>query len=130
MFCSNCGTQLPDEANFCWKCGRPQNQGSTVEEPRWEMCEIDWVAVDSFLDAIRGRCTGHLEAKAIGPKGIYIAGKTQEFSVSGYVPSPYDKKAKQMFDGLVAQLVNIGWEPAETTSNAWYGNRFRRRIRT
>jgi len=21
MFCSNCGTELPEEAKFCWKCG-------------------------------------------------------------------------------------------------------------
>ncbi|MFZ4656618.1 MAG: zinc-ribbon domain-containing protein [Caldilineaceae bacterium] len=22
MFCSNCGTQLPNDANFCLKCGQ------------------------------------------------------------------------------------------------------------
>lgn len=25
MFCSKCGTEVPDDANFCWKCGQPQN---------------------------------------------------------------------------------------------------------
>ena len=24
MYCSNCGTQLPDDANFCLRCGKPQ----------------------------------------------------------------------------------------------------------
>jgi hypothetical protein len=26
MYCMKCGTQLPDEAAFCWKCGQAQNQ--------------------------------------------------------------------------------------------------------
>ena len=45
MFCYNCGTQLPDEATFCSKCGKPQKQGAQVAEPTqikesWETCEI------------------------------------------------------------------------------------------
>lgn len=27
MFCSKCGTQLSDNANFCKKCGHPQKAG-------------------------------------------------------------------------------------------------------
>ena len=30
MYCTNCGHQNPDDANFCANCGRPLNQASDV----------------------------------------------------------------------------------------------------
>ena len=32
-YCSNCGTQLPDQAKFCEKCGAPQQSVSRPAEP-------------------------------------------------------------------------------------------------
>lgn len=31
MFCSNCGTQLPDTASFCSKCGNAVRTGAVVQ---------------------------------------------------------------------------------------------------
>jgi hypothetical protein len=31
MFCSKCGTQLPDQANFCWNCGKAVNEKAMKE---------------------------------------------------------------------------------------------------
>lgn len=31
MFCMQCGTELPVEANYCWRCGKPQ--GKTGSNP-------------------------------------------------------------------------------------------------
>jgi hypothetical protein len=48
MFCSNCGTQLPDNANYCLKCGKPQVKGaqaSISHVVRWEYKDVD-VPVD------------------------------------------------------------------------------------
>jgi hypothetical protein len=39
MYCSKCGTQLPDEANFCWKCGQPQKQAASGPV-QYEVCTI------------------------------------------------------------------------------------------
>ncbi len=32
MNCSNCGAQLPDDAQFCYKCGTPAGQGSARQQ--------------------------------------------------------------------------------------------------
>jgi hypothetical protein len=37
MFCGDCGTQLPDDAAFCGKCGKAQKAGVVVAEPRWNI---------------------------------------------------------------------------------------------
>ena len=77
MFCMNCGKELPDDANFCLKCGKPQNASALaeVEEPVWETCEIVWnykkkggmLSNDKLM----------FWAKAIGPKGEYNAGESE-----------------------------------------------------
>jgi hypothetical protein len=43
MFCINCGTQLPDNANFCLKCGTPQANGAQASASRpirWEYKDL------------------------------------------------------------------------------------------
>ncbi len=42
MFGLKCGTALPDDANFCLKCGTPQRTGVQVEPTQWETCEITY----------------------------------------------------------------------------------------
>ena len=43
MFCSQCGTQHPDDANFCMQCGRAfrdEVAGHGVPKMRWEYQDI------------------------------------------------------------------------------------------
>jgi hypothetical protein len=43
MFCVNCGTQLPDDANFCLKCGKAQANGTHTNvnnSIRWDYKDI------------------------------------------------------------------------------------------
>lgn len=45
MFCSDCGTELREEASFCWKCVRRMDRGEmpvAQHEPQWETCEIEF----------------------------------------------------------------------------------------
>lgn len=86
MFCTSCGTQLPDEANFCWKCGHPMQknlQGKTDlqhEKPKWEICEIDCKAVkeSGLLNAGQAQWL----AKVTGTKGTYYVGESPTFYVT------------------------------------------------
>jgi hypothetical protein len=105
MYCTNCGYQLPNDANFCLKCGRPQKAGVQVEEPRWETCEIE---------DIWGGLT--LKAVAVGPSGRYIA------AAQAIPPPTWSKHAdtEEAMKNLANKLVSEGWEPVTNL-------RFRRR---
>jgi ankyrin repeat protein len=39
LFCSACGTQLPDEAVFCFKCGKPL--GTPAPLSQWELKKLE-----------------------------------------------------------------------------------------
>ena len=129
MFCLNCGTQLPDDANFCLKCGKPQKLNVQIEEPQWETCEIVWSDESLFPEVLWEK--GRFWAKAIGPKGVYTAAKTKVFNVDfGSMSSnPQGKKALSYHSVLVEQLVKDGWEPTTDRGQSWWSNMFRRRIK-
>ena len=129
MFCINCGTELPDKANFCFKCGKPQGQELPKEEIKWEMCEIVWEQANSLLNSILIRSVGCFTARAIGVNGVYIAGKTQSLSFSDYPPPRHNKDVQQAINDLAAQLGTDGWEPIETKGVYWFEYRFRRKIK-
>jgi hypothetical protein len=45
MFCINCGVELPEDSNFCLKCGKPQHSASGASTPlsiqgRWQYQEF------------------------------------------------------------------------------------------
>jgi large subunit ribosomal protein L7/L12 len=41
MYCIHCGTNLPDDANFCSKCGKPQKQETPIEKSRYDVVLLD-----------------------------------------------------------------------------------------
>ena len=116
MFCNNCGSEIRDDSNFCWKCGKPQKAGFEVDEPQWELCEIMYEPVGTGFFA---RFQNKFIAKAIGPKGAYIAGQT----------SPINEREEDKFvDALVKKLVSDNWEPTGRGEQYW-NYKFRRRIK-
>jgi hypothetical protein len=106
MFCNDCGTELPDEANFCWKCGKPQREDIRVERPRWEICEITYPSPWVFL------CWGHkFWADAIGPQGRYNAGDSPTFSTRRGGPYASSQEAVNAHNALIKKLFEDGWDP-------------------
>lgn len=109
MFCYKCGTQLPNEAEFCWKCGKPQTAQSQGDEPRWETCEIVWQK--GFV------------VEAIGPAGKYSPAEAA--ITSGSQSNDLDVSEHR---ALVSRLTEEGWEPTGDRGEGWWNNRFRRRV--
>src|SRR3954463_7516675 len=128
MFCMNCGTQLPEEARFCWKCGEPQAGGPSPDtrrlgtlpphpvaldpggeptEPAWEICTIVHEIVEPGSPI--SRTQDKYWARAIGPDGEYNAGETPTmqylYSRSiGRIVSPLGAKRRAAYHALVDEL--------------------------
>lgn len=122
MFCSKCGTQLPDEANFCWKCGQPTK--AEVSGDAIEVCQI--IRRYETDQNLLGRITGHwfwFEAicrdKVIAKSQEYDLGK-DILIVRGFLESEdsYMERmnmeqqiARDRFDQFLKGLEKDGWEP-------------------
>jgi len=116
MFCTSCGTALPDAANFCSNCGLQLNEGfqrQRTTRTQWEYCVIHTEQVSPTQS---GRIsnkpgTSQFWAKAVSPKGVYRAG----YSVSTWPSDQHgysgDSKVDTAWDELFTQLLKDGWEP-------------------
>lgn len=143
MYCVACGIELPDSANFCLRCGKPQREGfartDAAHPLRWEICEIDCYLVK--FDRRRKNGEWQFKANAIGKGGKYCAGKTESVIVSG-LDSVYEfldldihtfdvhqsPDTRIVHSRLIAQLVDEGWNPAGNGTR-WFNTRFKRFIR-
>jgi len=127
MYCSNCGTQIAEDANFCSKCGESQTPHIQAEELKWETCEIVWEEVSASFGGL-GRITGYFWAKAIGPNGVYESGRTQFFKIKGvWSPDSTYKEDVAVHNALISQLVKDGWEPTTERGSTWWSHKFRRK---
>ena len=125
MYCSQCGTQLSDDANFCLKCGKPQKPNIQVNEIKWDTCEIvyDTISKGGLFSNARMK----FWADAIGQEGSYNAGVSILFEQ--YVPPPEsnNQRTVNIHRDFIQQLVTDGWEPTGDRGNDWWSYRFRRK---
>lgn len=142
MKCTDCGTQLVDQASFCWKCGKSQKathvSNSTPASFQSETCEIDYEDTAGLLGWLVLTNGGRFVARAIGTKGAYSAGQTRFFWLAppiplvGYIlgggdlPSRDNKNHVAYYNVLVEHLVKDGWEPVLVSGVKWYQSSFRR----
>ena len=131
MYCSACGRELPDDANYCLKCGRPQRDGVRVDEPIYETCEIDFWDQGKPGGFFRNRTYETVYwADAMGPEGPYNAGESRAVpgpSTNGWLSGPYSDDHYVAWKELVTQLTSDGWESVGP-GGCWYIHRFRRRV--
>ncbi len=140
----SCGASLPDDANFCLKCGKPAREGvsSPGGAPVYETGSIQYrfTRRGFFPRAI-------FVATAMSPsRGEYETSKSPEFRVKTYktasmgffeephadLPSRskrFRKKSDDAFKALVTALLRDGWEPATPGRNGYFEQGFRRQER-
>jgi hypothetical protein len=134
MFCSKCGTQLPDEANFCWKCGKPQKAGASAEKGQYETCEITFETLKEAGFFSRAT-TERFYAHAVHPtRGVYRAGESSPVKgeqlqyASSSFPDMGDLTTKRELDALVRKLLADGWNMEAAAPVGWK-HTFRRPVR-
>jgi hypothetical protein len=128
MFCSNCGTQTPDDASFCHKCGKPLRQAGEVprsagSEPQFETCEIVYELIKKGF--LWKSSDLRLWARAVGTRGVYTAGESAVWQDAADWPMSNCAEAVAEHRKLVRHLVENGWHPVGTGS-VWYNDKFRR----
>jgi len=124
MFCSSCGTQLSDDANFCHKCGTPVGHSSAEEKgTQWEYCQVyrDWKEKGFSLFT---SWVVWYYADALHPvKGKYIAMKSDQFTLSfddWHYRFNELELPKNVLNEFAAQLIKDGWVPIpERGENFW-----------
>lgn len=141
MYCTECGKQLPNDANFCLNCGTPIKQStkpSNQSEQQWEYCEISYKTAGGLLGVLGTR--GCFIANAVGSRGMYIAAQSTTTFDSTYlghessepVPldflgNPHRERAKAALNEVVTQLSSDGWQPAGK-GEEWWRYKFRRQL--
>jgi hypothetical protein len=127
MVCSNCGTQLPNAASYCWHCGVPQRPGLSPPMLERETCEIEFKTVK-----VGRRTQIVFWAKAYGPKGTYFAGESTPFD-GEYDGAPFQAGHKMdvaegCLQDLIQRLLKDGWE-YETRGPGYWQRLFHRWVR-
>ena len=100
MFCPYCGTQIPDDASFCSKCGKPQavtrpaSEKQTARQIEWEY----WTWNSGV------------------PTGVYIGSISKASNESGRVSEPFVRlqfwqQIQSHVLPIVQKLRDDGWEP-------------------
>lgn len=129
MFCIHCGTELPDTAAFCRKCGR------AVQEPIENPLSIPLEEVDEKGIIC---CVEVKEKFGIFPKDqleframVNRSGKDECVAVSPlfnagvgdlYQSNKKNRRHVAALDSLIDDLRDSGWQvtPATGTGKAWY----------
>ncbi len=138
MKCSRCGTEIPDEANFCWQCGMPQHADAEPQAGQdYETCQIRCSLVEDrqeFSNWFQSHDWYHgamfkFWAQAVGPDGEYVVGESPTFRAEPVFPPPADdRRARDVYHTFLMRLVEQGWEPLGVKGDMWFSQQLRRPI--
>jgi hypothetical protein len=122
--CVYCGAPIFKNSNYCSNCGKVLKIGLLRKTPMWEICNI----FQETRTKVRYKVmtTDHRYiAKVIGPKGTYIAGKTK-WIIYWY---SQEKKAHEVLDILLNQLINIGFQPVGLYGSHYFEYQLNRQVK-
>ncbi len=106
MYCQKCGTQLPDDANFCLKCGAAQRTQakSPLGSKSYEVC---------YLKIKSGLLNSKWEAW-VGKNKIAESSLWSQILALENQHLVIEKNSE-----LVAQLMSDGWVTQTTNDSGW-----------
>ncbi|MBN1936125.1 MAG: hypothetical protein JW934_15765 [Anaerolineae bacterium] len=122
MFCTNCGTEFLEQANYCWKCGHIRKglkppAGSLIYELAWAYTYGDSLHLFCTSDQFIGDTYNQL--KELG----CIFGVKKQIKNFEDHPREIEIQLKKHVDSeqtefwLLEKLCRDGWEPFAVTGN-------------
>jgi hypothetical protein len=136
MQCTFCGAELPNEAAYCWKCGKPQQASSETTED-YEIAVVDCTLVSDaqhFSSWFQSHDWYHgarlkFIAQAVGPHGNYVTAESPVFKAPAeFPPADDDPHTREVYHRFIMDLVDQGWELLGTHGGEWYSQKLRRRL--
>ena len=108
MYCTNCKTELPEAANFCWHCGESQRRAATT--PSYEYCRMHKTQAGKGL-----MNESHYQFSAVGTSG---SGKEYFVVPPGdWIHCSKERRLLKAVKHIVEQLHSSGWENVDITHN-------------
>lgn len=135
-YCPSCGAELPADAKFCVRCGKPQAEPPPEPVPapapagaRWETCEIVAVAAGEKWSPVFPGDYILFKAQGDGPQSgtIMESARVTAGLADYYQANKRNKRHAKAMEALAAALAAAGWEQAGR-GEAWFSLRFRRRL--
>jgi hypothetical protein len=132
MSCKYCSASLPDEAYFCWNCGKPQRDLELIEAILWETCEIVIALVkkvepiSEYTDSAKG--TVMFQVEATGPNGFYYPYASEPFIAEHMYEPGCGPLEQEILHQLITKLTKDGWEHVGYGLE-WYNKMFRRPVK-
>lgn len=138
MFCMNCGTELPEAAHFCWKCGQAINrEAMTAPRTPFESCTLIAHYELDPKSTVGLYCDRWWEARSEGEPSTPLA-RSAVVTLTGLsmlekaTRNP-SKAARERFvtdweaayQAILSELTALGWEP-ETLDKEGHATRLRR----
>jgi len=131
MRCRHCAAEIPEDSDFCSRCGKAVREGSdpSAGDATWEYCQIER---RGFSRWDRGGLNQRIwfSAEALGPQGAYSAGESQRLHYNRLqaVVERVRGDEETILSSMVQRLTNEGWEPLNERGQEWYQLRLRRRV--
>ena len=136
-YCPSCGAELPADAKFCVRCGKPQAElplePALAPAPAgeyWETCEIVAVAAGEKWSPVFPGDYLLFRAQSGGPEGgdtVLESARVKAGLADYYQANKHNKHHAKAVEALATALAEAGWERAGK-GEAWFSLRFRRRL--
>ena len=125
MFCMKCGYELPNEANFCLKCGNPTKTNVVAPETVYYL-KIHWwcepnVSASTNQESLSLMIFKTWKSKASMPELVKYSQKNSEYTVSysgekfrdALKLNKYSREISDFYDILKNYAISNSWILAE-----------------